>query len=131
MQSNGLMPDTCAWIDYFRRPSTKLGLAVEKALSLEQVYTCGPIISELVQGVKSAREQSILLNAMQALPCLEMEQALWVKAGQLSASLRKQGKTLPFSDILIATLALEHNISILTADKHFKEIPKLNVRGVS
>lgn len=130
MPNNGLLPDTCAWIDYFRAPSSKLGSAVEKALSLEQVYICGPVICELVQGVKSVREQEILLNALQALPCLEMEQSLWIKAGQLLATLRKQGKTLPFSDILIATLALEHNLSILTVDKHFKEIPKLFTRGV-
>jgi predicted nucleic acid-binding protein len=52
-----------------------------------------------------------------------MTEALWVKAGQLSAALRKTGKTIPLSDILIATLAIEHSLAVMTVDEHFRLIP--------
>jgi predicted nucleic acid-binding protein len=56
-----------------------------------------------------------------------MTDALWIKAGRLSAQLRKTGQTLPLSDIIIATLALEHSFSLLTVDRHFDAIPGLTV----
>ena len=46
-----------------------------------------------------------------------------MKAGKLSCSLRRKGVTLPLTDIAIAVLAIEHNLSIFTLDKHFEQIP--------
>lgn len=129
MKSKGILPDTCAWIDYFKSTESKLGTALEQALAGEQVHVCGTVLYELVQGVKSEKEQALLQGALRALPYLEMTPPLWVKAARLSADLRKQGKTLPFSDLLIAALALENNLAVLTVDRHFKEIPKLVVMG--
>ena len=80
-----------------------------------------------MQGARSEKEQAELTNALSALPFLEMTEALWVKAGRLSASLRKAGKTIPFSDILIATLALENNLAVMTVDEHFRTIPGLTI----
>jgi predicted nucleic acid-binding protein len=56
-----------------------------------------------------------------------MNEALWFKAGEVSTLVKKQGKTIPLSDILIASLALEHGLTILTADKHFEQIPGLRL----
>ena len=128
MKNNGLLPDTCAWIDYFRPGAAPLGQVLDQALSAETVYVCGPVLSELVQGAKSEKERSILINALSALPCLEMNEALWIKAGQLSSALRQKGKTIPFSDILIAVLALERKFAVLTIDDHFQDIPDLTLR---
>ncbi len=48
----------------------------------------------------------------------------WLEAGRLSFALKKKGKTIYLADCYIAILAMEHNCSILTLDKHFKEIQK-------
>ena len=127
MKDRGILPDTCAWIDYFRPGGNALGQLVERAIASDSVYTCGPVLYELVQGAKSEKEQAVLTNALGALPFLEMTEALWIKAGQLSATLRKTGKTIPFSDILIATLALENNLTVMTVDEHFRIIPGLTI----
>jgi tRNA(fMet)-specific endonuclease VapC len=123
LKSKGVLPDTCAWIDYFRPGSGPLGDALDRILSAGQVYLCGPVFYELVQGARSEQEQATLMDSLNALPFLEMTAALWIRAGRLSASLRREGKTIPYSDILIATLALEHNLAVLTADEHFRIIP--------
>lgn len=52
-----------------------------------------------------------------------MSPLLWQKAGGISASLKKEGKNLPMSDILIAALAIEHKLQLFTLDKHFSQIP--------
>jgi predicted nucleic acid-binding protein len=47
-----------------------------------------------------------------------------MEAGMLSFALKKKGKTINLTDCYIAILAKEHKCSILTLDKHFKEIQK-------
>ena len=123
MKNKGILPDTCAWIDYFRPGGNALGQLVERAIASDSVYACGPVLYELVQGARSEKEQTSLTRALGALPYLEMTEALWIKAGQLSAVLRKTGKTIPLSDILIATLAIEHSLAVMTVDEHFHIIP--------
>ena len=125
MKNKGILPDTCAWIDYFRPGGSALGQLVERAIASDSVYACGPVLYELVQGARSEKEQASLTSALGALPYLEMTEALWIKAGQLSAVLRKTGKTIPLSDILIATLAIEHSLAVMTVDEHFRIIPGL------
>jgi predicted nucleic acid-binding protein len=125
LKSKGILPDTCAWIDYFRPGGNELGPLVEQAIASESVYACGPVLYELIQGARSEKEQTSLTSALGALPYLEMTEALWIKAGQLSAALRKTGKTIPLSDILIATLAVEHGLAVMTVDENFRMIPGL------
>ena len=124
---NKILPDTCAWIDFFRGRPSGMAENVEAALVQGEVVTCGVVLFELLQGIKSSREEAQVLSAFQAIPHLEMTGTLWIKAGQLSSQLRKKGYTLPLSDIIIATLALEHTYSLLTVDRHFDAIPGLTV----
>lgn len=58
---------------------------------------------------------------------LEMTAKTWVSAANLSSELRKKGITLPMSDIIIAAVALEHNVTIMTVDQHFQQIPGLSL----
>jgi predicted nucleic acid-binding protein len=127
LKDSGILPDTCAWIDYFRPGATSLGARLERAIDTTAVYSCGPVLYELVQGARSEKEQAELTNALSALPFLEMTEDLWVKAGRISASLRKAGRTIPLSDILIAALALEYNLTVMTVDEHFRSIAGLAI----
>jgi predicted nucleic acid-binding protein len=127
LKDSGIIPDTCAWIAYFRPGASRLGERLEEAIATRAVYACGPVLTELMQGVRSEKQRTELTNALSALPFLEMTESLWVEAGRLSGSLQKAGKTIPFSDILIATLALENNLAVMTADEHFRSIPGLAI----
>lgn len=124
---NKIMPDTCAWIDFFRGKSSYMAEKVEAALVQGEVVTCGVVLFELLQGIKSLEEEALVLSAFKALPHQEMTDGLWIKAGRLSSQLRKKGQTLPLSDIIIATLALEHGYSLLTVDRHFEAVPGLAI----
>jgi predicted nucleic acid-binding protein len=67
------------------------------------------------------------IGALSDLKYAEMTKPLWQKAGEISASLKREGKNLPLSDIFIATLAIEHNLQVFTLDKHFEQIPGVRV----
>ncbi|MFH1722560.1 MAG: type II toxin-antitoxin system VapC family toxin [Candidatus Altiarchaeota archaeon] len=45
----------------------------------------------------------------------------------LKYQLKKTGKAIPDFDLLIASIALAHNLPVITEDKHFQEIPDLKV----
>lgn len=40
--------------------------------------------------------------------------------------LKKKGALIPEFDVFIAALAVEHSFTLITTDRHFKEIPGLN-----
>jgi hypothetical protein len=127
MLPSRLLPDTCAWIDFLRGKPTPLAAVLEQSLLSSEVMACGVVLLELLQGIKSPREEELVQNALQALPHLEMTRNLWIKAGKLSSRLRMKGHILPLSDIIIAVLALEHNCAVLTVDRHFEAVPGLKV----
>lgn len=127
MAHNRILPDTCAWIDFFRGSQTPLAEALGDSLTRVEVLTCGVVLYELLQGIKNQREELLVQNAIQALSHLEMTRELWISAGRLSAQLRCSGLTLPFSDIIIAAIALEHGCAVLTIDRHFEAVPGLKM----
>ena len=126
MASN-ILPDTCAWIDFFRGSPTHQAELVNAAIIQGEVVTCGVVLYELLQGIRNPAEEQKVLAAFQCIPHLEMTAKLWITAGQLSSNLRSSGHTIPMSDIVIAILAVEHGSSVLTVDRHFADIPGIKV----
>lgn len=123
-----LLPDTCVWIDFLRNRDTTLTRQLEQALLQGEVYTCGLVLYELLQGIRNPGEDEQVRAAFDALTMLEVTTWTWVSGAKLSADLRKQGVTLPLSDIMIAAVAIEHNLTIMTVDAHFQQIPNLSLR---
>lgn len=124
---NRVLPDTCAWIDFFKTHPTPLVEYLKNALTDGAIVSCGVVMYELLQGIRSQKEEGLVISAFQALPQLEMTAASWIQAGRLSADLRTKGHTIPLSDIIIATLALENDCDVLTVDRHFDLIPNLKI----
>ncbi len=125
-----LLPDTCVWIDFLKGRNTTLTLQLEQALLQGEVYTCGVVLYELLQGIRNPGEDQQVQAAFDALIMLEMTSKTWASAAKLSSELRKQGITLPMSDIIIAAVAIEHNLTIMTVDQHFQQIPGLSLQMV-
>ena len=127
MLDKAVLPDTCAWIDYFNGRTTPLADSLAQALNDRDVVTCGVVIFELFQGVKTDKESEVLRSAFCSLRNLEMDSELWLSAARLSASLRAKGTMIPFSDIIIAALAHRHDLVVLTVDQHFRQVSDLLV----
>jgi hypothetical protein len=123
---NKILADTSVWIEFFKSDSPT-GNELERLLKEGVVYTCGIVVFELLQRIKSSEEKSTLLDILLTLEYIEMSLLLWQKAADLSIKLKKKGLTLPLSDIFISTLAIEHNLSIFTLDEHFEKIPGIKL----
>ena len=122
-----ILVDTSAWIDYFNKPNSKIGKAVEKIIKQEKAFIAGVILMELLQGARVQEEYDTLLDSMLAIPVLETGLNTWIETGRLTFSLRRQGISIPITDLIIASLALREKCTILTLDHHFKRIPGVNL----
>ncbi len=127
--AKGVLVDTCIWIEFFRNSrgiSGKLQGFIEK----NTAHTGGIILYELFQGVRSDKEKTLLEEVFKGISYVEMNPHTWINAARLSSTIRKKGVTLPPSDIFLAQLALEHDLSIFTIDDHFKFIPGVKLISV-
>ena len=122
-----IIVDTSAWIDYFNKPNSKIGKAVENIIKQEKIFIAGVILAELLQGAKVQQEFDDLLDSMLAIPVLETDLNTWIETGRLAFTLRRQGITIPTTDLIIATLARRENCAICTLDHHFKKIPGIQL----
>jgi tRNA(fMet)-specific endonuclease VapC len=123
---NRILVDTTIWIEFFRGRS-KIGDRLESLLMENAVWTCGIVMFEVLQGIKLEGEKNKILGVLAGLPYVEMTKKLWQSASELSIVLKKNGIDLPLSDIFIAAIAIENDLSVYTIDNHFTQIPNLKI----
>ncbi len=126
MNANVLV-DTSIWIEYFNKPDSRAGESLENLLKEGRDFCAGVVLTELLQGAKIEREFKLILEGVAALPFLETKLTTWIDAGRISFSLRKKGITIPVTDIILASLALESHCLIFTLDPHFNKIPGIKL----
>lgn len=81
----------------------------------------------MLHGVKSEKEYKLLSESISAVPYTECIYEDWIKTGETLYNLKKKGISLPLTDVLISTIAIRHDASVLTLDKHFKSIDKIKL----
>ena len=129
MSGERILVDTSVWIRYFKDRSARLSEKVDDILSKEEVYVPKIVIAELIQGSRSEREVSIIEDFVNAFNIIDQKEDTWIKAGKLSFTLKKKGRTVNLTDCYIAVTAQEHGCQIFSLDEHFKEIQKvLNIQ---
>jgi predicted nucleic acid-binding protein len=126
MTEDGILVDTSLFIE-FLKGNKQYGSEVTMLLEKNRVFSTGIIIAELMQGLKNLREEQYLAELITAVNILEITTDVWIEAGNLSLSLRRKGINLPLTDVALAALAMEHNLSIFTLDRHFEQIPGIEL----
>ena len=114
-----ILVDTSVWIEMFAgrvqaRPDDFLVMA-----------TCGPVIQEVLQGLRPGRQAQQIRWQLQGLPRLGDPVAvnLFVEAADLYAASRRRGITIRSSvDCLIASIALWHKTPVWHFDRDFDRI---------
>jgi len=118
--------DTSIWVDALRGKTPNIVALTQGLLNDDRALTCGPVIFELKRGLRSPERKKIL-PLFDALIRLSFDEAIWDAAGDLDASLRKKGVTIPPMDVLIAQICLHHKVVLFTLDEHFRSVPGLQV----
>ena len=125
--NTGIIVDTCVWIEFFRKPESKLTLHLKRLLLERKVIMVGMVMAEILQGVKAPKEANLVKQRLEKLPYLEITRDIWETAGKMSSALRGRGITLPLSDLIIASVALSGNHEIFTIVSHFEKVDGLRL----
>lgn len=100
-----VLADTSAWIDALNGKTTAIVSKMQLLLNEDRIVTCGPVLFEIKRGLRPVERKKIL-PLFDALVRLSFEENMWEAAGDLDASLRSKGITIPPMDVLIAALCL-------------------------
>ena len=119
--------DTSVWIEAFRTGASQERRELDRLLAAEEVIIVGPVLAEVLQGARSQQEFDGLRIRLSALDYASETSQIWAKVGSLSYRLREGGTTLGLVDLLIAALAIEHGHKVYTLDRHFQQIPGLQL----
>ncbi len=100
----------------------------------EQIYLCPINVFEIERGIaKSSRPQALrifLNDALERFSMAAMNTAAAQKAGQLRVQLESQGLTIGPYDLLIAGIALAHNLTLVTRNqREFERVPGLQLEN--
>ena len=120
--NNGVLVDTSAWIDFFRHQDGNVGDTVADLVERDQAILAGPVVAELLRGVRGSKEAGQLKPLLGALPYVEVLRLDWEAAGKSLRELRSRGLTLALTDAVIAAVASRHGLPVLTLDKEFEHL---------
>ena len=116
--------DTSVWVDFFRGRNVAHVAKMEHLLEeSEDICTCGIVLAEVLQGIRSESEYARTLSRFNTFLYLEMSRNTFIRAAQIYRSLRQRGVTVSKPvDCLIAAVAIEHNVPLLHNDRDFDAI---------
>ncbi len=110
-----ILVDTSVVIDFARGKDAKL-LALLPTLP---VAVCGVTRAEVLHGVRDPAHRRNLLVLLTAFQQVAMSDSLWDNVGDHLAALRAAGVTVPFQDVVIATVAIANDIELWARDHQF------------
>lgn len=126
-----ILIDTSAWLFALKKnfhPVVKN--RVEEFLENDEVAIIGIIQLELLGGTKTREEYLRLKTRLDSLYYIDSSRSLWDAAASLAFDLRRKGYTIPHTDILIASAALNEDATLVHADSHFDLIAKHSILKV-
>jgi tRNA(fMet)-specific endonuclease VapC len=104
---------------------------VKRIEECSEAYIPVTVLGELYHGaLQSVRQQENLARLRElatrhaVLPCV-VETAR--RYGRVRTMLAAKGRPIPENDIWIAALAMQHELTLLTRDRHFREIEDLTL----
>jgi predicted nucleic acid-binding protein len=117
--------DTSAWIEFFRSGGNRTVRSNLQALILSgDVAITEWIILELMAGIRATETTSQVLDRLSNVHRLPFREDGWARAWDLAARLRKKGVSPSAADCLIATVAIDHDATLIHCDTDFEAIAK-------
>jgi|SRR3989344_1934751 len=100
--------------------------------SNKEIFINPIILSELYKGVYTTNKKEIILKFLEdflrEIIFLDFDKESCKLFGELYSNLVKKGKITQETDLMIATICIRNNITLITQNKkHFENISELNV----
>jgi predicted nucleic acid-binding protein len=115
-----ILVDTSVWIELIKGK-----ILVKEPDLLLRFRTTGPILQEVLQGLRPSRQSDAFKESFLAIPrlCDPLTWDLYAQAAEIYRDGRRRGYTIRSStDCLIAAIAIETGASIWHRDRDFKTI---------
>ena len=129
MTGNNILLDTNIVIEVFDGNKD----IADKINKLPAFYLTSIVLGELYIGVNrvvnKAKHLKKVNDFLKLCKVLDVDSITAVYYGELVAALYKKGKPLPINDVWIAASALQHDLTLVTRDKHFNEISNLKIKS--
>ncbi len=110
-----ILTDTSVVIDFVRTADRKL----QQLIVAHAATICGVTRAEVLIGARNAAHRVRMLAVLQLFQQLPIPDTLWGDIGDNLAALRRSGITVPFNNVVIATVAVSNGIELWTRDKQF------------
>jgi hypothetical protein len=118
-----ILVDTSIWIELLAaRPRQAI-----REEELLRFVTCGPVVQEVLQGLRPGTQSDAFRTAFLAIPVLSdpIPLGLFVSAAEIYRQGRRRGITIRSStDCLIAAIAIDHGIPVWHRDRDFSAIAR-------
>jgi predicted nucleic acid-binding protein len=109
--------DSCVWIEYFAdRPIPEVE-QVDTAIRQGAIALCGPILQEVLQGIREEAQFQEQWRRLMTFTVLETTRWTFLRAASLYRFLRRKGATVNSFDTTIAAVCLENFLPLLTCDR--------------
>jgi predicted nucleic acid-binding protein len=89
------------------------------------VAVCGVSFAEVLHGARDAVHYQNLEGALAKFPWIAVDDSLWKPLAHNLFLLRTNGITVPFQDVVLATVGISNDIEVWTRDKQFLLIQKV------
>ncbi len=100
-------------------------VAVAQSIEARQM-TLPPIV--LTEILSEPRLQRSTIEALSAIPLLEIFDGCWMRAGVLRAKVIAAGHKSKIADAVIAQICIDHDILLITNDRDFRHYEKFGLR---
>ena len=121
-----ILPDSSVFIDDLRAgrdPFARFAPCPEDC----EFATCGMVVTEVCRGVRNPVLLRRVRERLGVMVYIPTSKEIWERLTQLAWALDRRGVTLPTTDLLIASCALQVGAAIFTHDAHFRHVPGLEV----
>jgi predicted nucleic acid-binding protein len=115
-----ILVDTSVIIDFARTADPQLA----NLFSTLPVGVCGIVRGEFLAGSRSAKDRTQNLAILTQFAQIAIPDTIWDVVGDNYAELRRKGVTVPFPDVVLATVAIFGDFELWTRDANFAHVQR-------
>lgn len=112
--------DTSVWIEFLKANEEYLTI-ISSLLEKREILAVECIFGELLQGIKTEKEQNIILKYWKHLPKIDGAETI-IEAGKYSSKNKLSDKGVGLIDAIILVHGIRSNSKIWTLDKKLQRI---------
>ncbi len=121
-----LLVDSTVWIDFLRgRVTSQADYLTEALENEEDICVCGPILTEVLQGIVDETQFKKTKEFFSRLISLPLTEQSFILSAEIYRKARSHGHIIRKTiDCMIAACAITHNVSLLHNDEDFNIIER-------